>query len=120
MPGSIVGGGEVDGGFVVSTEGALGGVSTCGDRSCVLDGGCRIRRGRRVGESSLGVGLGIIIGLFRPGLAWKPRLWLGLRGLQLSKSSGRAKASEKGLALAWPGFRPRLFKAVWQGLALAF
>ena len=59
------------------------------------------------------------LGLFRPGLAWKPRLWLGLRGLRLFKSSGRAKASGKGLALAWPGFGPRLFKAVGQGLAAA-
>ena len=52
------------------------------------------------------------VGLFRPGLAWKPRLWLGLSGLWLSQPSGRAKAIGNGLALAWPGFRPRLFKAV--------
>ena len=60
------------------------------------------------------------LGLFWPSLAWKPRLWLGLSGLWLSQSSGRAKAIGNGLALAWPGFRPRLFKAVTQGLAPAY
>jgi hypothetical protein len=30
--------------------------------------------------------------LLWPGLAWKPRLWLGLSGLWLSQPSGRAKA----------------------------
>jgi hypothetical protein len=41
--------------------------------------------------------------LFRPGLASKPRLWLGLRRLWLSQHTGQAKALNQGLALAWPG-----------------
>ena len=41
--------------------------------------------------------------LFRPGLASKPRLWLGLRRLWLSQHTGQAKAVNQGLALAWPG-----------------
>lgn len=40
---------------------------------------------------------------FQPGLAWKPRLWLGLRGLWLSHIMSRAKAVTHGLALAWLG-----------------
>jgi hypothetical protein len=49
--------------------------------------------------------------MFRPGLAQKPRLWLGPRGLWLSQTPGRAKAIVRGLALAWPGFRPGLFQS---------
>jgi hypothetical protein len=36
--------------------------------------------------------------LFRPGLAWKPRLWPGLRRLRLSKFPGQAQAVNSGLA----------------------
>ena len=43
------------------------------------------------------------IGLFRPGLAQKPRLWPGLRGLRLGTFSGQAKAILYGLAPAWLG-----------------
>ena len=42
--------------------------------------------------------------LFRPGLAWKPRLWPGLRRLRLSKSRGQAQAVNNGLA--WLGLGP--------------
>jgi hypothetical protein len=49
--------------------------------------------------------------VFRPGLAQKPRLWPGLRGLWLSQDLGRAKAPSHGLALArlgpGRGFRHR-------------
>jgi hypothetical protein len=38
--------------------------------------------------------------MFRPGLAQKPRLWLGLSRLRLSQMLGRAKAANHGLALA--------------------
>ena len=48
----------------------------------------------------------LCIVLFRPGLAWKPRLWLGLRGLWLHQTSGQAKAANQGLALAWLGLGP--------------
>ena len=41
--------------------------------------------------------------MFRPGLAQKPRLWLGLRWLRLSGEMGQAKATTHGLALAWLG-----------------
>ena len=41
--------------------------------------------------------------LFRPGLACKPRLWLGLRRLWLSPMPGQAKAVNDSLALAWLG-----------------
>jgi hypothetical protein len=51
------------------------------------------------------------LGMFRPGLAWKPRLWLGLSRLWLSQIPGRAKAIDQSPALAWPGFRPRLFQS---------
>jgi hypothetical protein len=44
-----------------------------------------------------------VIVLFRPGLAWKPRLWPGLRRLWLPQTSGQAKAATHGLAQAWPG-----------------
>ena len=81
---------------------------------------------RRVGDSGYCItispvlsvlcgGLYLQLGLFRPGLAWKPRLWLGLRRLWLPQPPGRAKAIGNGLALAWPGFRPRLFKAAHPG-----
>ena len=43
------------------------------------------------------------LGLFRPGLAQKPRLWPGLRGLWLWILSGQAKAIMVGLAPAWLG-----------------
>ena len=65
-------------------------------------------------DSKLGgwpVTQGLNVGFFRPGLAWKPRLWLGLWGLRLSKTPGRAKAKVRGLALAWSGFRPWLFQS---------
>ena len=38
--------------------------------------------------------------MFWPGLAQKPRLWLGLRRLWLSQELGRAKAATHGLAQA--------------------
>ena len=38
--------------------------------------------------------------MFRPGLAQKPQLWLGLSWLWLSQKLGRAKAATHGLALA--------------------
>jgi len=41
--------------------------------------------------------------LFRPSLASKPWLWLGLRRLRLSQTPGQAKAIKQGLAPAWPG-----------------
>ena len=41
--------------------------------------------------------------MFRPGLAQKPRLWLGFWGLRLCETLGRAKAATGGLALAWLG-----------------
>ena len=44
--------------------------------------------------------------LFRPGLAWKPWLWLGLTRLRLCQTSGQAKATNHGLAPAWPGLGP--------------
>jgi hypothetical protein len=47
--------------------------------------------------------------LFRPGLASKPRLWLGLRRLRLSQTLGQAKAVNHGLALAWPGLGPGFY-----------
>jgi hypothetical protein len=43
---------------------------------------------------------GMIIVLFRPGLAQKPGLWPGLRQPGLSQISGQAKAPTVGLALA--------------------
>jgi hypothetical protein len=43
----------------------------------------------------------VIIVLFQPSLASKPRLWLGLRRLQLSQTLGQAKAVK--LAWPWPG-----------------
>jgi len=41
--------------------------------------------------------------MFRPGLAWIPRLWLGLYRLWLSQILSRAKGNGLGLAPAWPG-----------------
>ena len=65
---------------------------------------------QRVGEVSvLSVGWDISVVswphvvLFQPGLAWKPRLWPGLRQLWPGKIPGRAKAVNHGLALAWLG-----------------
>ena len=40
--------------------------------------------------------------MFRPGLAQKPWLWLGLRQLWPAKDLSRAKAATHSLALAWP------------------
>ena len=54
----------------------------------------KVRRQRRTGPQVV---------LFRPGLAWKPWLWPGLRWLWLSQTPGQAKAIKHGLALAWPG-----------------
>ena len=54
--------------------------------------------------------------MFRPGLVWKPRLWLGLSRLWLSQIPGRAKAIDQSLALAWPGLRPQLFQSRQLGL----
>ena len=59
------------------------------------------------------------IGMFWPSLAWKPRLWLGLWGLWLSKSLGRAKATVRGLAWPGPASGRGFFKAIDQGLAVA-
>ena len=42
--------------------------------------------------------------MFRPGLAWKPRLWPGFWQLRLSKSAGRARAINDGWL--WLGFGP--------------
>jgi len=42
--------------------------------------------------------------MFRPGLAWKPRLWPGFWRLWLSKSAGRARAVNDGWL--WLGFGP--------------
>jgi hypothetical protein len=44
-----------------------------------------------------------LVMMFRPGLAPKPRLWLGLRWLWPAQDLGQAKAATHGLALAWPG-----------------
>ena len=41
--------------------------------------------------------------LFQPGLAQKPRLWPGSRGLRLGENVGQAKAPIAGLAPAWLG-----------------
>ena len=46
------------------------------------------------------------LGLFRPGLAWKPRLWLVFTWLRLCQTSSKAKATNHGLAPAWPGLGP--------------
>ncbi len=48
-----------------------------------------------------GTAVGVV--LFGPGLAQKPWLWPGLRGLWLSQKLGQAKAPTHGLALAWLG-----------------
>jgi hypothetical protein len=55
--------------------------------------------------------------MFRPGLAQKPRLWLGFGGLRLCENLGRAKAATGGLAPAWLGpsrgfWHTTLFRAV--------
>ena len=44
--------------------------------------------------------------LFRPGLAWKPRLWLGFRWLRPPQTSGLAKAVNHGSAPARLGSSP--------------
>ena len=63
----------------------------------------------------------IRLGLEAPALAWAA--WPE-RALAFSTPSStlraKAKANGNGLALAWPGFRPQLFKAVTQGLAPAY
>ncbi|KAG1874966.1 hypothetical protein F4604DRAFT_2008995 [Suillus subluteus] len=45
----------------------------------------------------------VLVVMFQPGLAQKPRLWPGFRWPGLSEITGRAKALENGLALAQPG-----------------
>jgi hypothetical protein len=49
----------------------------------------------------LGWGLGLV--MFWPGLAQKPWLWPGLQGLWLSKESSQAVVQGSSLAQAWPG-----------------
>jgi hypothetical protein len=63
-------------------------------------------RYERVKIPSVSAGLNTSIGWARPGLAWKPRLWPGLRRLWLCQTSGQAKAAIH--SLAWPRPRPRL------------
>ena len=62
-------------------------------------------------------GWGCGVGLFRPGLAWKPRLWLGLWGLRLSRSIGQAKALFKARLGLGPASGRGFFKS---GLSLGF
>ena len=68
-----------------------------------------------------GYGISSIV-LFRPGLAWKPWLWLGLRGLWLHQTLGQAKAANQGLALAWlglgPGFIYKFLHSIYHRLGL--
>ena len=46
MMGGFVGGGEVDGGFVVSGEGAVSGIGACRNERCVV----RLRSGAKLGN----------------------------------------------------------------------
>jgi hypothetical protein len=70
------------------------------------------QRRRRLLEKVSTVVIVYRIVMFRPGLAQKPRLWLGLKRLWLSQNLGRAKAPTDGLALARLGPSPGFWQRI--------